>query len=215
MTEKPIALEERDESGARLFSPSAGRNKAVIAAELARLLPEGARVLGIASGTGEHAAELLGRREDVTWQPTDLDARSRASQDDWARDFGGRMLRSRNVDVTIEGWWKGSAVDAVFCANMIHIAPWAAAEGLARGAGGLLGEGGLMLLYGPFLKGTDSAKGNLRFDADLKRRDSRWGVRELADVKGLFAKSGLSHVETASLPANNDLLVFRKVAAPT
>ena len=213
--DKPIALEERGESGARLFSPSAGRNKAVIAAELARLLPEGACVLGIASGTGEHAAELLRVRRDATWQPTDPDPRSRASQDDWARDFGGRMRPSRDVDVTVEGWWKGPAFDAVFCANMIHIAPWAAAEGLARGAGELLGEGGLMLLYGPFLKGADSAEGNRRFDADLKRRDPRWGVRELADVKGLFAKSALVWTETAALPANNDLLVFRKVAAST
>ena len=54
-------------------------------------LPAQARVLEIGSGTGEHAATLLGLREDVSWQPSDPDAASRLSQDAWGSDFGGRM----------------------------------------------------------------------------------------------------------------------------
>lgn len=207
---KPIALEDRGDDGARRFSPSAGRNKAVIAGELLRLLPEGARVLGIASGTGEHAVEVLKRRADIVWQPSDPDVVSRASQDDWAREAGGRMLPSLDIDVTTDGWEAGMAFDAVFCANMIHIAPWTAAEGLAEGAAAVLKEGGLMLLYGPFLKGAGSAEGNMRFAEDLMRRDPLWGVREVADVKGLFAMRGLNLMETVNLPSNNDLLVFKR-----
>jgi len=54
MTKPPIALEDRDENGGRLFSPSAGRNKDFIAAGLSELLPLKASVLEIGSGTGEH-----------------------------------------------------------------------------------------------------------------------------------------------------------------
>ena len=125
---KPIALEDRDVAGARLSSPSAGRNRAVIAECLAERLPQGARVLEIASGTGEHALACVSRRRDLSWIPSDPDASSRASTDDWAREAGGRMSPALALDVSSEGWAEAvDPVDAVFCANMIHIAPWPAA----------------------------------------------------------------------------------------
>jgi len=54
MSKPPIALEARKSEEARLFSPSAGRNKADISTALAEILPVGASVLEIGSGTGEH-----------------------------------------------------------------------------------------------------------------------------------------------------------------
>ena len=47
MSKPPIALEARKSEEARLFSPSAGRNKADIAAALADILPIGTTVLEI------------------------------------------------------------------------------------------------------------------------------------------------------------------------
>ena len=106
-------------------------------------------------------------------------------------------------------WWGGlQTYDAIFCANMIHIAPWEAAIGLADGASKILHDGGRLYLYGPFLRGTDSTQGNLAFDASLRSRNPRWGVRELSDVKHLFATRGLRWLETVAMPANNDVLVF-------
>ena len=131
---KPLALEDRDTDGAKLFSPSAARNRKVIGAQLAKLLPDNARVLEVASGTGEHALHMITLRPDLLWQPSDPDPASRASQDAWGRESGDRMLRSLPLDTTNPPDALGP-FDAVFCANMIHIAPWSAAEGLAELAG--------------------------------------------------------------------------------
>ena len=211
---RPLALEDRASEGARLSSPSAGRNRDVIAQTLAGLLPDGARVLEIASGTGEHALAAVLKRPDLHWTPSDPDARSRASSDDWARESGGRMAPALDLDVMQAGWWQilPGAVDAIFCANMIHIAPWKAAEGLFEGAAALLRDGALLVLYGPFLEGADTAPSNLAFDESLKRRNPEWGVRALDDVKALAGRHGLVLRERIPMPANNLTLVFVKGA---
>lgn len=208
----PPALEDRGQTGARLSSPSAARNRDVIAETLAEILPADAHVLEIASGTGEHALACVSRRTDLTWQPSDPDAGSRASIDAWGAEAGGRMPAALDLDVCRADWPGEIAgpVAAVFCANMIHIAPWAAAEGLAEGSASLLGEGGLLILYGPFLEGEATAPSNLAFDASLKSRDPRWGVRSLGEVQTLAACHGLILARRVAMPANNLILVFVK-----
>ncbi|MGB3457031.1 MAG: DUF938 domain-containing protein [Litorimonas sp.] len=205
MTDKPIALETREQNGAKMFSPSAGRNKAVIAAHLAGILPREALVLEVGSGTGEHGAATGEARPDIVWQYSDPDAASRASQAAWARDGWPVPLE---IDLTRDGWHTGlGPFDAVFSANMIHIAPIEAAKGLASGASSMTDE---VILYGPFLLGTESAPSNLDFDLSLKRRDPRWGVRELEDVKHIFALEGFSRVQRFDMPRNNFVVRLSK-----
>ncbi|MFN3834293.1 MAG: DUF938 domain-containing protein [Glycocaulis sp.] len=212
---RPLALEERQNAGTRLSSPSAGRNRAVIASALAGILPASARVLEIASGTGEHGLACVLARPGIHWTPSEPDARARASIDDWAREAANAIAPALDLDVTQQGWWKGAPqeLDAVFCANMIHIAPWGAAEGLAAGAGEVLGEGGLLVLYGPFLEGESTAPSNLAFDESLKARNPLWGVRALEDVTALAARHGFALHQRIAMPANNLILVFVKGAA--
>ena len=211
---KPDALEPRERAGARLHSTSAARNKAVIAALLAERLPEGARVLELACGSGEHALAVVKARPDLSWVPSDIDAEARASADDWARDASGRIAPAASLDAAALGWeTAATTVDGLFCANMIHIAPWEACIGLFRGAGRLLAEGGLVILYGPFLEGEATAPSNLEFDRSLKARDRRWGVRALSDVDACAAEYGFDRVERVETPANNRLLVYRRRAA--
>lgn len=210
---KPIALEDRDVAGARLSSPSAARNREAIAECLAERLPHGARVLEIASGTGEHALACVSRRPDLSWIPSDPDAVSRASTDDWARGAGGRMNPALALDVSTADWIKTvGPVDAVFCANMIHIAPWQAAEGLFSGAARLLDAGQRLHLYGPFLEGGRSAPSNIEFDQSLRGRDPAWGVRAIDAVDALAARSGFDRTERVQMPANNLLLSFERRA---
>lgn len=205
----PIALESRDASDGMLFSPSAGRNKGPIAEALADLLPEGARVLEIASGTGEHGEQVCARRPDVVWTPSEPDAASRASCAARAAASNGAIRPPLDLDVSAPDWEQGvPPADAIFCANMIHIAPWSAAEGLAAGAARLLPPGGQVILYGPFLEGAASAPSNLQFSEDLQRRNPAWGVRELADVQALFSAAGFDLQENRAMPANNRILVF-------
>jgi SAM-dependent methyltransferase len=102
--------------------------------------------------------------------------------------------------------------DAMISLNMVHIAPWEAALGLLAGAGRLLRPDGVLVFYGPFmLGGIHTAASNAAFDADLKRRDPRWGVRDVDDLVGAAAPHGLELLELVEMPVHNLSLVFVKV----
>jgi hypothetical protein len=207
----PIHLENREQAGARLFSPTAARNKAPIGEAISDYLPQGAKVLEIASGTGEHGAYMCELRPDIRWQPSDPNAESRESQDDWAKDAGGSMLPSLSVDTMQPNWTAHlPRFDVVYCSNMIHIAPWEAALGLAKGAGELLRTGDHAFLYGPFLEGADTAPSNLQFDANLKARNPSWGVRNLEAVKHIFSEAGFTLQARIVMPKENRTLIFTK-----
>jgi hypothetical protein len=212
MTERPqIALEPRARQESRLSSPSAARNRQAIAAVLGGVLPADARVLEIASGTGEHALACVTARPDLAWTPSEPDGESRASVDAWAAECGNRIAPCLTLSTTSPDWAGAlGPFDAVFCANMIHIAPWQAAEGLFAGAQTCLRSGGLVCLYGPFKDGEATAPSNLDFDASLKARDPRWGVRPLSDVEALAARHGFAFLQRHDMPANNLMLVYAK-----
>ena len=212
MTSKnPIHLENREKSGARLFSPTAGRNKEPISLVISEHIPAGARVLEIASGTGEHAAFMCGLRPDIIWQPSDPNAESRESQDDWAQDCAGRMLPSLEINTAQPDWSDAlKGFDVIYCANMIHIAPWEAALGLVSGAAKILKTGSKFILYGPFIEGDETAPSNLQFDVSLKSRNPQWGVRNLEDVKHIFSEAGFTHAARIVMPKENRTLIFTK-----
>ena len=208
-SENPIHLENRERSGARLFSPTAGRNKSPISQVISEHIPAGARVLEIASGTGEHAAFMCSMRPDIIWQPSDPNAESRASQDDWAQDCAGRMLWSLEIDTTQPDWTdKLTGFDVIYCANMIHIAPWDAALGLVNGAAKILKAGSKFILYGPFIEEGETAASNLQFDVSLKSRNPEWGVRNLEDVKHIFSEAGFTHSARIVMPKENRTVIF-------
>jgi len=211
-SKKPeVALEPRQDDGEKLFSPSAGRNREAIADVLAEHLPQGARVLEIGSGTGEHAATLLERRPDVTWQPSDPDGRSRLSQKAWSQDVKGRMAKPWPLNLTFPHWNEGlGRFDALVCVNVIHIAPLKVMHELAARADQLVEPGGLVYLYGPYLEGDATAPSNLAFDVSLKERDPDWGVRPLGDVAKAFDTGGFPHMTRIDMPANNLSLVFKR-----
>jgi hypothetical protein len=74
---------------------------------------------------------------------------------------------------------------------------------------------GVLFFYGPFmLGGTHTAASNAAFDADLKRRDPRWGVRDVDDLGGEAATHGLELRDVVEMPVNNLSLVFVKAGPP-
>ncbi|MEP6342533.1 MAG: DUF938 domain-containing protein [Maricaulaceae bacterium] len=211
MTEQPRHLEDRESDGEREYSPSAERNTPPLLEQLSQRWPAAARVLEIASGTGQHAVAFCKARSDITWQTSDPYAPSRASQDAWAIEAAGQIKPSLDLDVTREAWWAElGRFDAMFCANMIHISPSTTVTGLADGASGCLTESGEFYLYGPFLEGAETAESNQKFDENLKQRNSDWGVRNLSDVKHIFATRGLKLSERIIMPKENRLLVFKR-----
>lgn len=124
------------------------------------------------------------------------------------------MLPPLALDVALADW-PVVAADVILCINIVHISPWAATEGLMAGAGRLLPAGGLLLLYGPFVRdGVALAPSNAAFDADLRARNARWGLRRVADVEACAAGAGLRLEGVVAMPANNLTLLFRKGVQP-
>ncbi len=188
------------------------RSKQAILEVLTRELPLRARVLEVASGSGQHAEYFAAQRPGWTWQPSDVDPANLVSIEAWAGEAGlPNLLLPLRLDVHDADSFPDAAgaFDAVFCANMIHIAPWSACEGLMRGVGRCLNQGAKLVLYGPFrLAGQHTSESNADFDESLKARDARWGVRDVDEVAALAALASLSLAARIAMPANNQCLVF-------
>jgi SAM-dependent methyltransferase len=198
-------------SDALPHAPATARNRDPILAVLGRVLPAAGTVLDIASGTGEHAAYFAPRFPGLVWQPSDRDPASLPAIAGWAAASGAANLRPPLLLDVGQDDWGIEAAAAILCINMIHIAPWSAAEALMAGAARLLPPGAPLYLYGPYKRsGAHTAPSNAAFDADLRRRDPSWGVRDLDDVARLAALSGLELDEVVAMPANNLSVVFRR-----
>ncbi len=188
--------------------PAAERNKAPILEVLRGLLPSSGLVLEVATGTGQHAAHFAEAIPALHWQPSDLDPDTAPSVAEWC----GALPNVRpclTFDVTAD--WPIEAADAIYCANMVHIAPWPCAQALMAGAGRILPSGAPLLLYGPFkFDGVYTAPSNERFDASLRGRNASWGVRDVEDLRREASAAGLSLEQTLEMPANNHVLLFRR-----
>ena len=206
-------------------SPAADRNKQPILETLQRVLPERGIALEIASGTGQHATWFAAGLPLWQWQPTDLQASAMATIAAWTEQSGVRnVLPPMRLDV-MAGQWPdegdlfgeafGETFDAVYCANMLHIAPWAACAGLMQGAARVLAPGGVLISYGPYLEdGVPTSPGNLAFDESLRGTNPDWGIRQLSAVAAEALRAGLHLRERHALPANNLLLVWGQEPSP-
>lgn len=192
-------------------APAALRNRGPILEVLRGVLPARGRVLEIASGTGEHAEAYAAAFPGLVWQPTDRDAEALATIEARVRSADlTNLLAPIGLDVTASPW-PVSQADAIVCINMIHIAPWAACEGLMAGAAAVLPVGGPLVLYGAMkIRGEHTAPSNAAFDADLRARDPAWGVRDLGDVVAVAGRRGLSLAAVVPMPANNFSVVLRR-----
>lgn len=197
-------------------SPAAERNQGPILAQLLALLPPAGAALEIASGTGQHAAHFASALPGWTWQPTDQQSTHFGSITGWAAQAGvGNVRAPLRLDVLQSPWpsddpaFGTASFDLIYCANMLHIAPWACCAGLLQGAARYLAPGGCLVTYGPYLEdGVPTAPGNLSFDASLRAQDPSWGIRRIDDVAAVAAQSGLRLTARYTLPANNLLLVW-------
>ncbi len=207
------------------FSPAAERNKQPILDLLRQLLPEQGRALEIASGTGQHVAWFAAHLPRWTWQPSDR-------QTDLFPSVTARMIEARlgNVqpprllDVLAAAWLTNTGLpddapgkpplfDLIYCANMLHISPWASCAALMQGSARHLAPGGVLVTYGPYLEDdVPTSEGNLAFDQSLRAQNPAWGIRRREDVAQEAGRAGLRLAARHAMPANNLLLVWTGMA---
>jgi len=206
------------EPDGRLDAAAFHRNHAPIWAVLQKFLAgKSGDVVEAGSGTGQHVVHFATHTPDIIWWPSDLNERHLKSIEAWRAYAGLPNIRPpQRIDLSDPAWPSAmqdgggpAELLAVFCANVIHIAPWRVAEGLFAGAGRYLRSDGRLFLYGPFKReGKHTAMSNAVFDTSLREQDAEWGVRDIADIEKLAAGVGLALIETVPMPANNMILVF-------
>jgi SAM-dependent methyltransferase len=196
------------------FAEACERNKAPIAEALEEVLPKTGRILEIGSGTGQHVVYFAHRMPGWTWQPSDrvenlpgLAARVDA-------EGGGNVLAPLEFDVMRNR--PPGTYDAVYSSNTAHIMHWDAVQAMFRSVGACLAARGVFCLYGPFnVGGRYTAPGNADFDCHLRAQDPGMGLRDLADLEALAKDHGLNLERRLSMPANNQVLVFRRSGEQT
>ena len=204
------------EADGRLDAAAFHRNHAAIWAVLkGSLAGQSGDVLEGGSGTGQHVVSFARQTPDITWWPSDLHAAHLRSIEAWRAHSSLANIRPpQSIDLSDPAWSLEDGPDrllAIFCANVIHIAPWRVAEGLFAGAARHLRADGRLFLYGPFKRdGKHTALSNAVFDTSLRDRDPEWGVRDIADVEKLAASVGLKLAGTFEMPANNMILMFAR-----
>ena len=194
-------------------APATLRNREPILEVLKRALPEAGMLLEVASGTGEHAAFIAPRlSRDLVWQPSEASVDALIDIDVHTGGAGSPNIRPAIVLNASDTTWPIPHADAVFCCNMIHIAPWSAAEGLFAGSFRILADGAPLILYGPYRRhGMHTSPSNHSFDDELRARNAGWGVRCLeTEVIPLAEKSGFALDEVVAMPANNLTVIFRR-----
>jgi SAM-dependent methyltransferase len=206
------------EPDGRLDAAAFHRNHAPIWAVLEKfLLGQSGDVLEAGSGTGQHVVHFARHTPDITWWPSDLNEAHLRSIEAWLKHSSLPNIRSpRRIDLADPAWASAmrdsggpAELLAIFCANVIHIAPWRVAEGLVAGAGRYLRADGRLFLYGPFKRdGQHTALSNAVFDTSLRDQDAEWGVRDITDLEKLADSVGLNLIEMSDMPANNLILAF-------
>jgi SAM-dependent methyltransferase len=192
--------------------PAAERNKQPILEQLARQVgTRGGVFLEIASGTGQHALHFARGLPRVDYVPSDVSEEHLATLRGRVAKAGLANLKQPVLLDVCTASWPVSHADFIYCANMIHIAPFEAALGLLAGAGRILAPGGLLFTYGPYrIEGEETAPSNERFDASLRERDPRFGVRDLGELERSAKKQRLRLALRVRMPANNFFLVWER-----
>lgn len=203
----------------RLSSPAVARNRAPILdvlepalhAALSACGGDRLRVLELASGSGEHALYFSRALPWLDWQPSDPSPEAIASIRAWRSAQGPANLAEPVALDATRRPWPLEEIHALVAINLAHISPWAVTEALMGEAGARLPSGGLLFLYGPFRRGGQhTAPSNEAFDASLRTRDPRWGIRNLEAVMACAQAEGLSLEKVVEMPANNLSVVLRK-----
>ena len=197
------------------FAPACERNREPILAVLRDAFADRRRVLEIGSGTGQHAVHFAAAMPWLHWQCSDV-ADHLAGIRAWL-DEAHLPNTPPPIALDVREAWPAAHYDAVFSANSLHIMGWAEVEAFFAGIDRVLGteeaRAGTLVVYGPFhYGGTPTSDSNRAFDAWLRARDPRSGLRDVEAVDALARGIGLQLAADVAMPANNRCLVWRRTS---
>lgn len=171
-------------------------------------------VFEIGSGTGQHAVYFGGEFDYLTWQTSDLEenhdqirAHIEASGLDSVRGplvFDAANAEHHELCATAVG-------DVIYSCNTAHIMSWPAARSMFRFAGAALPVNGRFVYYGPLsIGGEFNTASNREFDASLRARNAKMGIRDLDEIDAVAEGVRLKRVRLYAMPANNFVAVWQK-----
>ncbi|MEM7303173.1 MAG: DUF938 domain-containing protein [Pseudomonadota bacterium] len=192
------------------FSQAAENNKDFILAALQKVLRPKNHVLEVASGTGQHADHFSAAMPDIFWQPSDRDLELYGLKQNLIDIARPNLIPPIVLD--INRWPRLPHVfDAVYSANCVHVIDWQSLENYIHGSAGSLGTQGALILYGPFKYGGEfTTESNAQFDVFLRGAYPGGGIRDFEAINELAQANGLVFESDTAMPANNQLLIWRK-----
>ncbi len=192
------------------FSEACERNKGPILEVLRKVFSKTETVLEIGSGTGQHAVHFSTHLPHLVWQPTELGENVAMLKSRIDFEGPGNLLPAKELDVLRIDWGL-EETDAVFIANVFHIAPIDVMHSCFKGMSKCLKQVGTFCVYGPFRFGGEfTSPSNAQFDSSLKTNNPEWGIRDFEQLCQVAEEEGLAFQHNYSMPANNQLLIFKK-----
>ena len=192
------------------YAPACERNREPILAVLRECFADRRDVLEVGSGTGQHAVHFAAAMPWLSWQCSDR-AEHLPGIRQWL-DEAGLPNTPAPIELDVSGAWARRRFDAVFSANTLHIMGWPEVQRFFEGVDAVLATDGVLAAYGPFNYGGEyTSDSNREFDAWLKARDTRSGIRDFEAVDALAREIGLTLMDDVAMPANNRTLVWRRL----
>lgn len=192
------------------FSEACERNKGPILEVLRKVFSKTGTVLEIGSGTGQHAVHFSTHLPHLVWQPTELGENVAMLKSRIDLEGPGNLLPAKELDVLRIDWGL-EETDAIFIANVFHIAPIKVMHSCLKGTSKCLKRLGIFCVYGPFRFGGEfTSPSNAEFDSSLKTNNPEWGIRDFEQLCQVAEEEDLAFQHNYSMPANNQLLVFKK-----
>lgn len=211
-----LSYAEQLEDG-RYFAASAERNAVPISRVIDHYAPDHGVALEIASGTGQHVAQFAALRPKLIWQPTDANTARLPGIDAWIDQSGHKNIRpARELDATRWGWSRNHGDNAlVLIVNLLHLVSVTEAQTVLSEAAASLAPGGVLILYGPFLRDQKAiSQEDWEFDATLRETDPEIGYKDDLTVIQWLNNHGLLVETPISMPANNLTFVATHTGAP-
>jgi SAM-dependent methyltransferase len=191
-------------------SDACERNKGPILEILSGALEAHHLVLEVGAGTGQHAVHFARHLPHLAWQPTERDEYLELLAARVQLEGPPNLRAPLALDVNDEQW-PVDTVDVVYSANTLHIMAWHEVEAFLQGVGRVLAPGGLLVVYGPFrFDGRYTSESNAAFDQYLRERDPDSAIRDFEAVDAQAVAMGLRLDANHTMPANNQLLIWRR-----